>query len=216
MDHGGGGEGDSAQPFWFSKDSLLHHFEVPQERRVHFPPLNMTLKGWWNGIRWTRGRNVEVVMRKFQNVQHSFWLVLSPALWWSLLRSQFPSLSRSLSPCQGEGEGRGRAVEQRDRPRPPGCCWMGKRQVDDVKGGTSSTEGEKAEGWQRTLGRKMPVSSGVKRQGVAWSLWGPLWSKSYGSSQFFNGSSGPNGTKFSESFKHQNSLKWDTSIVFNI
>lgn len=84
------------------------------------------------------------------------------------------------------------------------------------KGEPHSTEGEKAEGWQRTLGRKMPVSSGVKRQGVAWRLWRPLWSKSYGSSGFFNGSSGPNGTKFSESFKHQNSLKWDTSIVFNI
>lgn len=45
MDHGGGGAGDSAQMFWFGKDSRLHHFQAPQEGRVPFPTTEQDSKG---------------------------------------------------------------------------------------------------------------------------------------------------------------------------
>lgn len=34
--------------FPFSKDSWLYHLVAPEEWRVHFPPVDMIPKEWWN------------------------------------------------------------------------------------------------------------------------------------------------------------------------
>lgn len=178
MDLGRGGEGESVQPFRLSENSWSHHFMAPQEWRVCFPPVDTTLKGC------DEMRNSAKEGKVSEGGYEGAPACTEQLLVGSVSRSgrsfacsQLPSVSPS---CRATGPARATRVLPNEW-RGGGWC----ERANERK--TPSTGRENAEGWKRTLGRKMPVSSGVKWPGSAWGLWGPWWFKSCGFSQFFNG-----------------------------